>query len=135
MSLSAYSLFCSRLVSCWYNIFLILKHRFTDLEAHSGLYTLRTHLNHGCTPNASVRHLDQRRALVRITVRALTDIEPGKELLITYVDHVAGTRSTAPRWQCGGSCPSARGEGRDWKPPEGQEGLADLVSELKAGWA
>ncbi|KAJ7042933.1 hypothetical protein C8F04DRAFT_57524 [Mycena alexandri] len=60
-----------------------------NLEAHGGLYTLHSHLNHTCVPNVSVRHLDQR--------RALADIEPGQELLITYVNPAADTGSAAPR--------------------------------------
>ncbi|KAF8192761.1 hypothetical protein K438DRAFT_1906839 [Mycena galopus ATCC 62051] len=107
-----------------------------NLEAHGGLYTLHAHLNHGCAPNASVRHLDQRRALARITVRALADIEPGQELLITYVDPAAGyaeRRAALEAWGFVCQCARCVEEGRDWKPPEGQEGLADLASELKAG--
>ena len=38
----------------------------------------------------SVRHLDQRRALSRITLKALADIQPGQELHITYVNPAAG---------------------------------------------
>ena len=60
--------------------------RSVDLEAHGGLYRLHSHLNHACAPNISVRHLDQRSALSRVTVVAKTAIEPGEELLITYVD-------------------------------------------------
>ncbi|KAF8574536.1 SET domain-containing protein [Ramaria rubella] len=63
-----------------------------NLEAHGGLYILHSHLNHACTPNISVRHLDQRTSLARITMLALEDIEPGKELLVTYVDPTAGVR-------------------------------------------
>ena len=58
----------------------------TDLEAHGGLYVLHSHLNHSCDPNISVRHLDQRTALSRITVIARREIKPGEELFITYVN-------------------------------------------------
>ncbi|KAF7369831.1 Set-like protein [Mycena venus] len=108
-----------------------------NLEAHGGLYTLHAHLNHGCTPNASVRHLDQRRALARITVRALSDIEPGQELLITYVDpttRYAARRAELEAWGFVCQCARCVEEGRDWKPTEEEvDGLGDLASELKAG--
>ena len=58
----------------------------TDLEAHGGLYILHSHLNHSCTPTLSVRHLDQRTALSRITVIARRNIAAGEELFITYVN-------------------------------------------------
>lgn len=107
-----------------------------DLEAHGGLYTLHAHLNHDCAPNTSVRHLDQRRALARVTVRALADIEPGQELLITYVDPATGyaeRRTALEAWGFVCQCARCTEEGRDWKPPEGEDGLGDLASELKAG--
>ncbi|KAJ7756313.1 hypothetical protein B0H16DRAFT_1826906 [Mycena metata] len=107
-----------------------------NLEAHGGLYTLHSHLNHTCEPNVSVRHLDQRRALARITVKALVNIEPGQELLITYVNPAAGYGERRPALEAWGficQCPRCVEEGRDWKPPEEPEGLGDLASELKAG--
>lgn len=57
-----------------------------DLEAHGGLYVLHSHLNHSCSPNVSVRHLEQRTALSRITLVARRDLSPGEELFITYVN-------------------------------------------------
>ncbi|THH08554.1 hypothetical protein EW145_g2618 [Phellinidium pouzarii] len=57
-----------------------------NLEAHGGIYMLHSHLNHCCTPNLSVRHFDIKTAIARITIRAKTDIKPGEELLITYVN-------------------------------------------------
>ena len=63
-----------------------------DLEAHGGLYTLHSHLNHNCRPNVSVRHLDQRTTLSRITIVAKRDIAAGEELLVTYVDPSLGVR-------------------------------------------
>ncbi|KAG6336301.1 hypothetical protein ID866_2777 [Astraeus odoratus] len=63
-----------------------------NIEAHGGLYTLHSHLNHSCSPNVSIRHLDQRKALSRITVVAKTEINPGEELLITYTDPSNGLR-------------------------------------------
>jgi hypothetical protein len=83
-----------------------------------------------------VRHLDQRRALARVTVRALADIEPGQELLITYVDPATGyaeRRTALEAWGFVCQCARCTEEGRDWKPPEGEDGLGDLASELKAG--
>ncbi|KAJ7071989.1 hypothetical protein C8F01DRAFT_1102096 [Mycena amicta] len=107
-----------------------------NLEAHGGLYTLHAHLNHNCTPNVSVRHFDQRKALSRITVKALTDIAPGKELCITYVNPALGyteRRASLEEWGFICQCKRCIEEGRDWKPPEQADGLDDLASELKAG--
>lgn len=53
---------------------------------------MHSHLNHSCFPNASVRHLDQRTALSRITIVAKRNIAAGEELLITYVDPSLGVR-------------------------------------------
>ncbi|KAJ7730656.1 hypothetical protein DFH07DRAFT_969040 [Mycena maculata] len=107
-----------------------------NLEAHGGLYTLHAHLNHGCAPNVSVRHLDQRHALSRITVKALADIKPGQELLITYVNPATGyaeRRAALEAWGFVCQCARCAEEGRDWAPPAEPEGLGDLASELKAG--
>lgn len=59
---------------------------YLDLEGHGGLYVLHSHINHSCDPNVSIRHLDQRTALSRITVVAKKDIQPGEELLVSYVN-------------------------------------------------
>ncbi|KAJ7070237.1 hypothetical protein B0H15DRAFT_957838 [Mycena belliarum] len=107
-----------------------------NLEAHGGLYTLHAHLNHACAPNVSVRHLDQRRALSRITVRALVDIAPGQELFITYVDPATGygaRRNALAAWGFECACKRCAEEVVGWKPEEAPEGLGDLESELKAG--
>ena len=64
-----------------------------DLEAHGGLYTLHSHMNHSCCPNVSMRHLDQRAALSRITVIARRDIAIGEELAVTYVDPSLGAQA------------------------------------------
>ncbi|KAF8889109.1 SET domain-containing protein [Infundibulicybe gibba] len=61
-----------------------------NLEAHGGLYPLHSHLNHSCSPNISVRHLDERTALSRITMIAIRDVREGEELLVTYVDPKTG---------------------------------------------
>ncbi|OJA13935.1 hypothetical protein AZE42_01349 [Rhizopogon vesiculosus] len=68
-----------------------------NLEAHGGLYRLHSHLNHSCTPNISVRHLDQRTALSRITVIAREEIDPGQELLITYTNPESNLRDRRRR--------------------------------------
>ncbi|KAJ7146160.1 hypothetical protein C8R44DRAFT_756745 [Mycena epipterygia] len=110
-----------------------------NLEAHGGLYTLHSHLNHACAPNVSVRHLDQRRALSRITVRALADIAVGQELFITYVDPSAGyaaRRAELDAWGFVCACKRCVEEGREWGPLEGSEALGDLgdlAGELKRG--
>jgi SET domain len=49
-------------------------------------------MNHSCSPNLSVRHLDQRTALSRITVVAKRDVAAGEELVVTYVDPSLGVR-------------------------------------------
>jgi hypothetical protein len=117
-----------------------------DLEAHGGLYTLHSHMNHSCSPNVSVRHLDQRTALSRITVIAKRDIAAGEELVVTYVDPSLGVRerrSQLVAWgfgQC--DCERCVEEEREGKSSCEDEGdgeikersdMDDLESELKAG--
>jgi len=104
-----------------------------NLEAHGGLYTLHSHLNHSCVPNISVRHLDRRSALSRITSIAKRDIAVGEELVITYVDPSLGVRerrSQLGEWgfgQCG--CERCVVEEH-----EGENGEDDLLArELTAG--
>ncbi|THH13315.1 hypothetical protein EW146_g6893 [Bondarzewia mesenterica] len=63
-----------------------------NLEAHGGLYTLHSHLNHSCDPNISARHLDQRTALSRLTLLARRDINAGEELCVAYVDPSLGVK-------------------------------------------
>lgn len=109
-----------------------------NLEAHGGLYTLHSHLNHSCRPNVSVRHLDQRTALSRITIVAKRDIAAGEELLVTYVDPTLGVRNR--RLQLGawgfGVCECERcieeekELGETSKPSSDAD---DLERELKAG--
>jgi hypothetical protein len=70
---------------------------FVDLEAHGGLYRLHSHLNHSCAPNISIRHLDQRTALSRITVIAKEEIDAGQELLITYTNPESNLRDRRRR--------------------------------------
>lgn len=114
-----------------------------DLEAHGGLYVLHSHINHSCAPNVSVRHLDQRTALSRITLLARRDIAPGEELLITYVNPelpLEQRRRQLMEWGFG-KCMCERctkeeserkvtGEGDGAAPVED---TADLEAELKAG--
>jgi hypothetical protein len=104
-----------------------------DLEAHGGLYTLHSHLNHSCRPNISIRHLDRRTALSRITVVAKRDIAVGEELLVTYVDPSLGVgerRSQLGAWGFG-ECHCERCV--EEEKLVDSEATIDLERELKAG--
>ncbi|OSX58018.1 hypothetical protein POSPLADRAFT_1049746 [Postia placenta MAD-698-R-SB12] len=112
-----------------------------NIEAHGGIYVLHSHLNHSCSPNVAIRHLDQRTALSRITVIAKQDIQPGEELCITYVNPdlpVDLRRRQIMEWGFGlCQCPRCIAEGSD-SPDKAQKAvptldLGDLESELKAG--
>lgn len=94
----------------------------------------------------SVRHLDQRTALSRITVVAKRDIAPGEELFITYVDPdlpLEQRRRSLMEWGFGKCvCERCKKEEREKKENgdahgegarEGEEDKADLEAELKAG--
>jgi hypothetical protein len=125
----------------------INKLEIIDLEAHGGLYTLHSHMNHSCSPNVSVRHVDHRTALSRITVIAKRNIAAGEELVVTYVDPSLGVRerrSQLVAWgfgQC--ECDRCVEEEREEKSSEDEgegEGetkersdMDDLERELKAG--
>lgn len=109
-----------------------------DLEAHGGLYVLHSHMNHSCTPNISVRHLDQRTALSRITVIARREIEPGEELFITYVNPglpLENRRKQLLEWGFGicrcSRCTLEEQDPTDHVQP--QSVPEDLEQELKAG--
>lgn len=115
-----------------------------DLEAHGGLYTLHSHLNHSCIPNVSVRHLDTSKAISRITLLAKSDISIGEELVITYVDPDMGVnerRRELRSWGFG-ACMCKRcveeEETLKMKEVKGEEGGAavdpDLEDELRAGF-
>ncbi|KAH9886713.1 SET domain-containing protein [Cubamyces lactineus] len=113
-----------------------------NLEAHGGLYVLHSHLNHSCVPKVSVRHLDQRTALSRITVLARRDIAPGEELTITYVNPelpLEQRRRQLMEWGFGKCmCERCVKEERERKAEGGDgeanvEEKADLEAELKAG--
>ncbi|KAF8637143.1 hypothetical protein AX17_003047 [Amanita inopinata Kibby_2008] len=109
-----------------------------NLEGHGGLYTLHSHLNHSCNPNVSVRHLDQRTALARITVIAKTDIKAGQELLVTYVnpDTSLKTRRAALEAWGFGECRCERcaaEEAKFGKAKVTKDEMDDLEKELKAG--
>jgi hypothetical protein len=117
---------------------------FKDLEAHGGLYALHSHLNHSCTPNISVRHLDQRNALARITLIAKADIAPGEELVVTYVNpmlNVRARRRKLGEWGFG-VCRCARCENEEkelrekgeWDKAQEEQEDDDLASELKKGF-
>ncbi|KAH8988997.1 SET domain-containing protein [Lactarius hatsudake] len=106
-----------------------------NLEAHGGLYTLHSHLNHSCRPNVSVRHLDQRTALSRITLVAKRDIAAGEELLVTYVDPSLGVSKR--RMQLGawgfGECVCERCIEEEKETSKPSSDVDDLERELKAG--
>ncbi|OBZ74371.1 putative protein lysine methyltransferase SET5 [Grifola frondosa] len=109
-----------------------------NLEAHGGLYILHSHINHSCMPNVSVRHLDQRTALSRITVIARQDIAPGEELFITYVNPeqpLDQRRRQLIEWGFG-LCKCDRCVAEESETSEATVGKADvddLEAELKAG--
>ncbi|KAF9562868.1 SET domain-containing protein [Agrocybe pediades] len=109
-----------------------------NLEAHGGLYTVHSHLNHSCDPNVSVRHLDQRNALSRITVIARRPMKTGEELLVTYVNPKLGYRARQDELRSWGfgSCGCSRciEEAKMMRQaPATNDELDDLASELKAG--
>jgi hypothetical protein len=105
-------------------------------------------MNHSCSPNVSVRHLDHRTALSRITVIAKRNIAVGEELVVTYVDPSLGVRerrSQLVAWgfgQCdcerchveeerqGKSCED---DGEEEDETKEQSDMDDLERELKAG--
>ncbi|KAK2465558.1 hypothetical protein APHAL10511_002450 [Amanita phalloides] len=111
-----------------------------NLEAHGGLYTLHSHLNHSCKPNVSVRHLDQRTALARITVLAKTDIKAGQELAVTYVNPELGLKARQEALEAWGfgECRCERCLEEEMKFGkaaliEKKDEMDDLEKELKAG--
>ncbi|KIJ60899.1 hypothetical protein HYDPIDRAFT_97759 [Hydnomerulius pinastri MD-312] len=109
-----------------------------NIEAHGGLYKLHSHLNHSCAPNVSVRHLDRRNALSRITVIARTAIEPGEELLITYTDPESNFRERRRRlseWGFGPcQCERCLAEEKEAKESGTNTEEADeLADHLRAG--
>jgi hypothetical protein len=88
----------------------------------------------------SVRHLEQRTALARITLLAKRTIKPGEELVVTYVNPEMGVRERRRElegWgfgeclcaRCVKEEKEGRGEGNEKEPSE----MEDLASELKAG--
>ncbi|TFK48194.1 SET domain-containing protein [Heliocybe sulcata] len=107
-------------------------------ETHGGTYVLHSHLNHSCRPNISVRHLDQRTALSRITVIAKSDIDVGQELFVSYVDPDMGLkerRIQLAQWGFGACrCERCLDEEKDLPKDEDKGDLDGLVSELKAGF-
>jgi len=112
-----------------------------NMEAHGGLYTLHSHLNHSCTPNVSVRHIDPRTALSRITAIASRTILAGEELSITYVNPELGVkerRNSLLEWGFGECmCKRCIEEAKQVKSKDGVEAIGvgadgDLERELKA---
>ena len=112
-----------------------------DLEAHGGLYTLHSHLNHSCSPNCSVLHNEKRTALSKISVIAKRAIAPGEELTVTYVNPELLYRKRQDELQAWGfgscKCDRCVAEEKTLKPEEvvvdGQPDMHDLERELKAG--
>ena len=104
------------------------------------MYTLHSHLNHSCRPNVSVRHLDQRNALARISVLAKTEIKAGQELLVTYVNpelNLKARRTALEAWGFG-ECRCERCIEEEVKLEkttgvEKKDEMDDLERELKAG--
>lgn len=96
-------------------------------------------MNHACDPSISVRHLDQRTALARISIIARRDIQPGEELTITYVNPQMGVkqrRQNLLEWgfglcQCA-RCVTEEQAASEQPEVEADEDL-DLERELKAG--
>lgn len=113
----------------------------TDLEAHGGLYTLHSHLNHCCAPNVSVRHLDRKTYLSRITVIAKADIEVGQELLVTYVNpqqSLAARRRELSSWafgicRCSRCIKEEKEEKENPKESADNNQFPDLADELRDG--
>ncbi|RDB23340.1 putative protein lysine methyltransferase SET5 [Hypsizygus marmoreus] len=108
-----------------------------NLEGHGGLYVLHSHLNHSCSPNVSVRHLDKRTALARITLLAKRPIKAGEELLVTYVNPSLGVRARRQELRAWGfgDCVCARcvEEAKGLKDGDEDAKMNDLAAELKAG--
>ena len=99
---------------------------------------MHSHLNHSCDPNVSVRHMDQRYALSRITVIAKRPIKTGEELLITYVNPKLGYRARQDElrgWGFGACvCSRCIEEAKMMRQASAtNDELDDLASELKAG--
>ena len=87
-------------------------------------------------PNLSVRHVDQRSALSRITVIARRDIAPGEELFITYVDPTSSVkkrRRALAEWGFGlCNCDRCVEEAKTAKDGDNEEETGgDLADELK----
>lgn len=111
---------------------------YADLEAHGGLYVLHSHINHSCEPNISIRHLDQRTALSRITVIARRNIEPGEELYISYVNPglpLETRRQQLLEWGFGEcKCSRCSTEEKDPDRPVADKAVPDdMERELKEG--
>ena len=96
-------------------------------------------MNHSCNPNVSVRHLDQRNALCRITVLAHRPIKVGEELLVTYVDPKLGYKQRQDELSAWGfgkcCCERCLKEAKTVVNEDPRAvGMDDLAKELKAGF-
>ena len=128
--------FSSSFYRCTY-LLVLTRLLSVDLEAHGGLYTLHAHLNHSCIPNVSIRHLDQRNALSRITVLANRPIKVGEELLVTYVNPKLGYKQRQDELSAWGfgkcCCERCLKEAKTVVNEDPQAaGMDDLAKELKA---
>lgn len=99
---------------------------------------MHAHLNHSCDPNISVRHLDQRNSLSRITVIAKRPIKAGEELLVTYVNPKLGYKARQDELRGWGFGPCACSRCVEEakmisQAPATNDELDDLADELKAG--
>jgi len=130
------------------NFLLNLGRLNLNVEAHGGLYTLHSHLNHSCAPNVSVRHLEGPNQPGRITVLAKLPIRAGEELLVSYIDPsepVNTRRRLLREWNFGECrCPRCVEEAAKPEPPAatdevegdstarpGEEQLAGLEDEIR----
>jgi len=66
---------------------------FLDCDG-SGLYALQSSCNHSCVPNAEVTFPENNFVL---SVKAVTDISEGEEIMISYLDECARDRSRHSR--------------------------------------
>lgn len=60
----------------------------------TGLYTIQSKINHSCAPNAEITFPHSNHIL---TVKALSEIKPGDEICISYLDECALSRSRHSR--------------------------------------
>lgn len=98
-----------------------------------GLFVLHSHLNHSCTPNTSIRHLNPAN-IQRISVLSKRLILPSEELVVSYVDpnaDVWNRRRKLKEWGFG-ICTCERCVEEAKSAPKGEEGeKVQLEDELR----